>query len=217
MKHHGSLCQSNRIVGLPKLLVHVGSSNGSKLPRLVTSAVHDFSEGDRTKYIALSYCWGNFSSFKTTTTNIHTLQTSLPLDDLPKMIHDAIIVARRLDIRCLRVDALCILQGEDHEAALEWTEDSAKMHHIYGGAFLTIAAANAASSQDGFLCNRPVTMPYYLLRSTSRYRPRGIPEEFSWDSSHLHKRLMQDLLIFDARHFKNVFFLTVSLHMEPTA
>ena len=110
----------------------------------------------------------------TTTTNINTFMTSIPWDELPKTVRDAIFVTRRLGIQYLWVDALCVIQGTDHTAQFDWRSESAKMLHIYGAAFITIAARNSANAHEGLFHKRPVApMPSCPLRSSSKY-PRTI-------------------------------------------
>lgn len=66
---------------------------------------------------------------------------------LPQTILDALLVIRALNIRYLWVDALCILQDSDQDKA----DQMAIMGDIYRGAYVTIAAGNAHTVEDGFL------------------------------------------------------------------
>ena len=68
---------------------------------------------------------------------------------LPQTIQDAIIVTRKLGLRYLWVDALCIIQDSASDRAAEIT----KMDRIYQNAQLTISAASAKTCQDGFLAS----------------------------------------------------------------
>jgi hypothetical protein len=76
------------------------------------------------------------------------------MTDLPQTIRDAVVITRRLGIRYLWVDALCILQGSDAPAKADWERESSKMADIYGSAFLTIAAASARSVHEGIFHDR---------------------------------------------------------------
>ena len=69
---------------------------------------------------------------------------------LPQTIQDAITVTRKLGLRYLWVDALCIIQ----DSALDRDTELTKMDRIYQNAQLTKSAASAERSQDGFLANR---------------------------------------------------------------
>jgi hypothetical protein len=68
---------------------------------------------------------------------------------LPRTIQDAISVTRRLGVRFLWVDALCIVQ--DSINGQDWIDESSKMASIYGNAYLTIVAEAANDCSQGFL------------------------------------------------------------------
>jgi hypothetical protein len=76
------------------------------------------------------------------------------MDDLPGTIRDAVLITRELGLRYLWVDALCILQGQDEAAQLDWRQHSAIMGDIYGNAFVTIAAAAAPHADNGIFHER---------------------------------------------------------------
>ncbi|KAF1969076.1 HET-domain-containing protein, partial [Bimuria novae-zelandiae CBS 107.79] len=99
--------------------------------------------------IALSYCWGKDPILATNLSNLQDFQESIAIKELPRTVRDAIIVTRRLRIRYLWVDVLCIVQGSDSFALSDWEKESAKMHHIYGGAILTLSAAHAVDANGG--------------------------------------------------------------------
>ena len=65
-------------------------------------------------YVALSYCWGpkcqNF--FMTTTLNLAQHRQSVPKDELPQGLQDAISLAMQLDYRYIWIDQLCIIQDD---------------------------------------------------------------------------------------------------------
>jgi hypothetical protein len=74
----------------------------------------------------------------------------IPLNDLPQTVQDAIKVCRRVGISYLWVDALCIVQNDRNDKAIE----IGKMPYVYGNATLTIVAASSRSVHDGFLQER---------------------------------------------------------------
>jgi hypothetical protein len=97
------------------------------------------------EYVALSYCWGQDQTVKTTRNTLPAHLMSIDKAQLPRTIQDAITVCRNLDFRYLWVDSLCIVQdGPDVH------REVANMAHYYGGASLTIAAASAANCSEGF-------------------------------------------------------------------
>jgi len=50
---------------------------------------------------------------------------------------------------------LCIIQGRDDEARLDWETESSRMADIYGDAWLTVAAAWGSNMHDGISATRP--------------------------------------------------------------
>lgn len=70
---------------------------------------------------------------------------------MPATYQDAVTLARELGIRYLWIDGLCICQDDHHN----WERESAKMLSIYSNAYLTISAASAKESAEGFLGPRP--------------------------------------------------------------
>jgi hypothetical protein len=101
------------------------------------------------RYAALSYVWGKAKMLQTTKANIKMLrkESSLKyrLEEIPRVIKDAIEFTRNLGIRYLWVDSLCIIQDDFRKKDAQ----IAKMNIIYTHAFVTLVSlqgndANAA-------------------------------------------------------------------------
>jgi len=99
--------------------------------------------------VALSYVWGLTENHKTEISNIrtHQQQGSLEtfLDKIPKVIRDAMELVRRLGLRYLWVDSLCIVQ----DSKRSWNLNARMMNVIYGNAHLTICAADGSDAWFG--------------------------------------------------------------------
>ncbi|KAF4949260.1 hypothetical protein FGADI_9031 [Fusarium gaditjirri] len=149
---------------LPTRLIDVGTDVPGQPPKLFVPLRHLRS----LEYIALSYAWGPQGNFiKTTSSNLEAMIQSLPWTQLPKTIQDAIAVTRRLGVRYLWVDALCILQSEgpdDMKHKEDWSYEAARFGQYYQNSLLTIAATGASSSDDGLL------LPRLILR----FEPKSI-------------------------------------------
>lgn len=89
----------------------------------------------RCRYIALSYVWGGISP----------QPDALRLGTLPATIEDAIVVTRRLGIRYLWVDALCI----DQSPSPQKQQQLGIMDQIYAGAYATVVALEGDSADAG--------------------------------------------------------------------
>jgi hypothetical protein len=99
------------------------------------------------QYIALSYCWGTALAYKTTTANRENHKMGIDCSRLPKTLQDAIYMTRYLGIRYIWIDCLCIIQDD----SADWQREAASMAGVYSNSWLTIAAARAADSSEGFL------------------------------------------------------------------
>ncbi|KAE9378648.1 HET-domain-containing protein [Stipitochalara longipes BDJ] len=154
-KHRRCLSTIPRII--PKRLVDVGPPDGSENPHLFVPSATIFALAEcqgpwipasdtNLRYLALSYCWGETGNLITTPENIEARSTSIPWNEIPQTIKDAILVTRKLGFRYLWVDSLCIVQGPNGD----WATESPKMAEIYGGAFLTISAAVSPHVHHGF-------------------------------------------------------------------
>lgn len=67
--------------------------------------------------------------------------------DLPRALRDAVKTTRNLGLRYLWTDALCIVQD-----SVEGKErEMAHMHRVFRDSYLMVVAANASSSEQGFL------------------------------------------------------------------
>ncbi|KAK3312227.1 heterokaryon incompatibility protein-domain-containing protein [Apodospora peruviana] len=98
------------------------------------------------RYVALSYVWGQVQQFQTTTANLPDLlqPNGLPEMKLPNVIRDAITVVRSMGERYLWVDALCIPQDDFAVKHFQ----IAHMATIYTSAVLTLVAASSKAADS---------------------------------------------------------------------
>lgn len=133
---------------LPTRVLDVGTATDtqSELVRL-----HVTAEEECGRYAALSYCWGPGTQVKTLQGNLEEHKRSIGVARLPQTIQDAIRATRELGIRYLWVDALCIIQDSPND---DWPREAARMPEIYKNAMVTISAAAATDTTQGFLGDR---------------------------------------------------------------
>lgn len=101
-------------------------------------------------YAALSYCWGLVPQLMLLHSNLESFRQRMPLARFSQVAQDAIAVCRKLSIRYLWVDALCIIQGKDGDFSTE----APRMRDVYGGSILTIVAASSKDTTEPFLTQR---------------------------------------------------------------
>ncbi|CAM1506145.1 Fc.00g057860.m01.CDS01 [Cosmosporella sp. VM-42] len=149
-ENHHSACSENSFgvggIVVPRRLLDVGLPGQPNI-RLMPTA------GQPLRYAALSYCWGAVQvGTITTSETVDQMMRGMSLRLLSQTIQDAITVVRKLGIRYLWVDALCIIQGQNHK--MDWKDEIKNMGQIYRNAYLTIAATSACSASEGFLTHR---------------------------------------------------------------
>ncbi|KAK4455192.1 heterokaryon incompatibility protein-domain-containing protein [Podospora aff. communis PSN243] len=97
------------------------------------------------KYVCLSHCWGPKPFLQTLSDNIEDHKRVIALEDLPPNFQDAIDMTRRLGLRYIWIDSLCIVQ-DDLE---DWRKESARMASIYEHAFLVLSATKSSDAYEG--------------------------------------------------------------------
>ncbi|KAL6869417.1 hypothetical protein ACO1O0_000743 [Amphichorda felina] len=101
------------------------------------------------RYMALSYVWGpgggqnrrgstQADPALLVKANVDVYEDALPEDDLPRTVLDAMWVARKLGLRYLWVDKLCIVQDDRDEMDAHIHH----MAHVFSNAYLTLVAAH---------------------------------------------------------------------------
>lgn len=109
------------------------------------------------KYVALSHRWGGSSHYCTTVSNLEQHKIAIDVTGFPKTIQDAIFIVRRLGLRYLWVDSLCIVQDDK----TDWLREAGRMAAVYEGAYLTIAASASEDGSGGCYVDR---CPQELVR-----------------------------------------------------
>ncbi|KAL5315869.1 hypothetical protein ACEPPN_016742 [Leptodophora sp. 'Broadleaf-Isolate-01'] len=101
-------------------------------------------------YAALSYCWGTTGQLTSTRSTYQSHLAGIDPQALPETVRDAVEVTRKLGIKYIWVDSICIIQDDASDKAIEITQ----MEHVYSQATVTIMASRAASVHEGFLQER---------------------------------------------------------------
>ncbi|KAJ6006655.1 hypothetical protein N7451_004599 [Penicillium sp. IBT 35674x] len=119
-----------------------------------------------TKYATLSHCWGGATLEipSLTTKNYEKFLQRITIMDLPQTFQDAIQLTRRLGLRYLWIDSLCIMQ----DSREDWLDQSAVMGSIYQGSYLNIAATKSTDPSGGLFTTRnpfvvtPLRVPIHV-------------------------------------------------------
>ncbi|RYO97731.1 hypothetical protein DL765_011108 [Monosporascus sp. GIB2] len=134
-------CLTVAAAELPTRVIDVGETGSSRGPRLVET------QRRSGEYAALTHCWGGKINPMLTTHTLGAFLVSLPYAELPANFRDAITITKRLGLRYLWIDALCILQ----DSKSDWELESKRMGPVYRDATITISASASTGSTEGIL------------------------------------------------------------------
>ncbi|RYP66271.1 hypothetical protein DL770_008830 [Monosporascus sp. CRB-9-2] len=129
---------------LPSRILDIGTGtdNDNTLIKLIDCTS---PTGLRGHYACLSHCWGSTTTMTTTRESYISRTSGIPLSDLPATFRDAVAVARKLRLRYLWIDSLCIFQDDRDD----WARESSRMANVYSDARVVIAANRARDNQTG--------------------------------------------------------------------
>lgn len=153
---HHEFC-NNVEMPLPKRVIYIGRTDTTSDPYLLET------DNEIGAWVALSHCWGQGASFTTTTTNLLERKRGIPFADFPATFQDAITISRRLGIKNLWIDSLCIIQ----DSASDWLEQSRQMKQVYSNAIVTLVAEASEDSHSGIFTSanagraKPVHVPFH--------------------------------------------------------
>ncbi|RSL65987.1 hypothetical protein CEP53_003525 [Fusarium sp. AF-6] len=149
---------------LPKRVIDIGLESND--------GIHVFERDNPAEridepYIALSHCWGKTQHLVSKKATIDERKRNIPFGIMAKTFQDAVTISRKLGIRYIWIDSLCIIQDDDDD----WQTEAAKMASIYNGAELVLSATGSVDGSGGCLFKRD---PYVTVSGTF---PDGKPWE----------------------------------------
>lgn len=176
-------CQTTKDLVVPRRLIEVTD-------KLRLTYWNSLPPGET--YAALSHCWGTSPGLMTTVGNLRLFEIYIDPPTLPQTFRDAIEVTRRLKIKYLWIDALCIIQDSQED----WRAEAAKMGHYYRNAHLTISALDAPDGSTGFLTKERVSPTAYIDDRES-WRVSGLSWKDTFRQSPLSRRgwVLQERLL----------------------
>ena len=126
-------------------MVDLGKSDTLDYLKLCTT------NGDNPPYATVSYSWGESRRILTRRENLEQRCRNFPLSEFPKILRDAVCIAKSLGFRNVWISSLCIIQGD----RLDWAEQGAAMNDIYCFSALNISATSTSNSDEGILRDLP--------------------------------------------------------------
>ncbi|OCL10071.1 HET-domain-containing protein, partial [Glonium stellatum] len=162
LREHRKCAAAQDPLWYPKRLLDLSATKS----RLILTAEEKLEGG----YATLSHCWGKDPSFHVLTAdNVLQMQVEIHSVVLPATFRDAITVCRRLNIRYLWIDSLCILQRGTGSVE-DWQEHAIAMRKVYANGLLNISADCATCADEGFFRDRN---PYLIRPAESPIAKRG--------------------------------------------
>jgi hypothetical protein len=139
-------CAVGQATSLPTRVLDLGTYGDG------TEDMHLYeSHGETGSFGTLSHCWGSIQPPKTTNATIGARKAGIQFTELPKTFQDAVVFCRKLKLRYLWIDSLCIIQDDD----MDWQKEAASMAEIYGNSRLTIAVPGAGDCSEGCFMGGP--------------------------------------------------------------
>lgn len=134
-----------RTPSLPHRILHID-------PNVCEDSIvlEEIEDGMTGRYVTLSHCWGMQRVITTTMNTLAERKAGIPLSDLPPTFQDAVQLTRRLGVKYLWIDSICILQDD----ISDWEKESALMGSIYSSSYLNIAATHSGDSRGGLFSRR---------------------------------------------------------------
>lgn len=137
-----ALCGKDEPSPLPTRILDLGANESGGEPGQVRLLE---SSGQNERYISLSHSWGGEQPLITTTATLQERKAGIPFSLLPATFQDAVRITRRLGIRYLWIDSLCIIQDSPED----WQLEASRMAGIYRNAWLTVSATASSSPSSG--------------------------------------------------------------------
>ena len=127
--------------------------------RLIETKKELSGEGADRRYVALSHCWGLIQIIRTLKENYKTHLVQIPANELSKTFSEAIHTVRKLGLRYIWIDSMCIIQDDGDD----WGAEAVTMCDVYRNSTLTIYAAHAAGGDVGCFDDRDGILQFPFL------------------------------------------------------
>ncbi|KAF2826934.1 HET-domain-containing protein [Ophiobolus disseminans] len=137
-------------------------------------------------YMTLSHRWNpERKECTTTNANIAQRKEGIKAHEMPKIFEEAVCFTRRLGIRYLWIDSLCIVQGDP----VEWKREACMMDRVYAHSMLNLEGTVGGNS---------------LLQPRQQGLIAPCIVQSAWEGLPKMKFLINDLRYWDARIQKSV-------------
>lgn len=149
IRDHDQCKRGSDLAWLPTRLIDLASCDVDHSARLILST----EIKTRQDYCTLSHCWGSVEFLKLKRDNYDSFRYGTLISNLSKTFQDSFLVARKLGIRYIWVDSLCIIQDDPDD----WVNEASQMDKVYSNSLCNICATGFEDSSNGFFTKRDPT------------------------------------------------------------
>ena len=149
------ICRPPAVTPLPTRVIDVGD--------LDIEARLYVTKGESAQYAALSHCWGSRIPVSTTAVTLEDRLKSIKFDASSKTFAEAVHVTRRLGIRYLWIDSLCIIQKSEDD----WATEAGRMSDVFRNATVMLSADAARDASEGLLGDKTQRQRMQQIREIS--------------------------------------------------
>lgn len=166
-QNHDKCRSVGKAGGLPTRLICLNSIKDSEAVSLVLS-----QDVTPEPYLSLSHRWGSAQFSTLTKQNYSALRNGIRVSELPKTFRDCFAIARRLEIRYVWIDSLCIIQDDPDD----WLREASQMHEVYANSLCNICATGSSDTSQGLFTTRdprlfqPCTVDIPWIKQGQRFR-----------------------------------------------
>ena len=154
------LCSRKRSDKMPHRLLDVSTEDPSKGIRIVE---FEANESTQHPYLTLSYCWRIGRGMPhTTTKSLKAHKENIAWTTLPKAFQEAVLLTKKLGIRYIWIDSICVIQDD----ASDKLRTALELDSIFGNALLTLAATSSADPTQGLFGS--VAQPFKIQATNSK-------------------------------------------------
>ncbi|KAH8893438.1 HET-domain-containing protein [Thozetella sp. PMI_491] len=186
---------------VPARLIDVGSPQSAWPPQffpLVETEEHHI----HSPYATLSHCWGtkepsfvelhddNYERFTTEGVSWAEMQTN-------QNFVDAIQVARKINVRYIWIDSLCIIQRQKNWE--DWNKQGDMMHQVYRNSHCNIASADSPNKEGGLFRTRtPQDIARILPAQYVPYKETKLFKRAKWRviPSHIYEEQLMSMVLY---------------------
>ncbi len=152
--------------------------------------------------MTLSHCWGGCVPLRLLRQSFCSLLESIPPAELSKSFQDAMVATKRLGLRYLWIDSLCIIQDSQED----WERESAMMDRVYQNSWCNIAATRAINGQGGCFAEKLV-LSLKPCKINVKWNSRPNTSFYCWNSDLWKDSVDDSALLNRAGFYKRQYWL----------